>query len=200
MSVLTTSFEVLSKHILESIYPNFKCELFGTSAHAGDVFHGGTLLDRLCRLAQCLNTRVKDEVIRNPHNLESAGDGGIDLIAYQAIDSTLHPAPFLPAGFGQCACSYDDWITKQNEVGTYRYTTRRFEQIEHFHQLMFVPFPLRNTIGTWDDEYQEQIESLIIDRFRFIDILIKNDDDLSFFTTSAIYQELFDFLKTLMLV
>jgi hypothetical protein len=36
---------------------------------------------------------------------------------------------------------------------------------------MFVPFPLRGIKGDWADEEKEEIQTIIIDRFRFFSLL-----------------------------
>jgi hypothetical protein len=107
----TASFEQISLKFMKAIYPNFRNEIFGTANKPGDFFYGGTLLEKLEKLARCLNTTVKQLAIVNPHNVATGGDKGLDIVSFYNLDMELQKASFIPFCMGQCSCSYDDWKT-----------------------------------------------------------------------------------------
>jgi hypothetical protein len=171
--LFTTSFERVSLLFMNMLYPNFRNELFGTANQAGDYFNGGILLEKLKKLARCLNTSLLDKVIKDPHNNSPSGDRGIDIVSFYKLDIGPHDAPFIPACIGQCSCSYDQWDKKQYSI---KYTTLscRFNDLAIYHEYMFVPFPLRGIDGKWAKEYHADIQTIVIDRFRFFSILKLN--------------------------
>jgi hypothetical protein len=168
--VFTASFERISLQFMKVIYPNFRNELFGTANTPGGFFYGGNLLDKLKKLAQCLNTALKQPATDNPHNLSTGGDKGLDIVSFYNLDAESQQAPFIPLCMGQCSCSYDDWKIKQSSI-KYSIWNNRFNDLPAYHEYMFVPFPLRGIEGGWADEEREEIQTIIVDRFRFFSLL-----------------------------
>ena len=171
--LFTTSFEQISLLFMKTIYPNFRNELFGTASQSGDYFHGGTLLDKLTKLSQCLNTDLNKKVIADPHNKAAGGDKGLDIVSFYYLDTEHQEASFIPLCMGQCSCSYDDWNDKQFSI-EYNKWSSRFSDLTAFHRYMFVPFPLRGLNGYWAKEEHDKIQTITIDRFRFISMLKRN--------------------------
>jgi hypothetical protein len=171
---LTNSFEHFSRTIMSFMYPNFKNELFGTGTVHGDYFHGGTRRERLIRLSKCLNTDITQNEENNPHNDESGGDRGIDLVSFFRPDFDICNVPFIPVCLGQCSCSYDDWDNKQYSILNVRFR-KFFENVAICHEIIFVPFSLRGIDGKWEENIISEIDTIIIDRFRLFSIIKLND-------------------------
>lgn len=176
---LTREFEVISKYILQQIFPSFHIEIFGTSSSQNDMFYGGHLIDRFEKLAHCLHTEVKPATRENPRYNQASGDGGLDLVGFTQIDDTRSEVPFIPICFAQCACSVDKWKEKQNSI-KFDEWNQRFNQIAHYCEFIFVPFSLRGPDGEWSNTEADRIVVIPIDRIRFLHIVQSNEEDLTF--------------------
>jgi hypothetical protein len=170
---LTNSFERFSQIIMRFIYPNFNNELFGTGTVRGDFFYGGTRRERLIRLSKCLNTDITENEKKNPHNDESSGDRGMDLVSFFRPDFDICGVPFIPVCLGQCSCSYDDWDNKQYSILNVR-VGKIFENVAMCHEIIFVPFSLRSIDGKWEEDIISEIDTIVIDRFRLFSIIKLN--------------------------
>lgn len=180
---LTREFETVSRGVLRKILPNFVVEIFGTASESETPFHGGCLLERFKKLAECLHTEVKTAVQRNPRYARACGDGGMDLVGYIDLDPPSAGAPFVPMCFAQCACSVEEWVQKQDSI-KYDEWDQKFEQIAHYCEMIFVPFSLRGSDGKWNASREDRIVVIPIDRIRFFNIVKMNNNDLSFFKES----------------
>jgi hypothetical protein len=167
---LRLSFERISKDIMRIIYPNFRNELFGTSTKKGEFFHGGSVFNKLEKLGKHLNTTLKGKIKNNPRYQYPSGDRGIDVISFYKIDKDICSAFMLPICIGQCASSYTDWIEKQGSI-KHESLNNIFEDIATYHEYLFVSFPLRAINGNWASEEADRIQTIIIDRIRFLNIL-----------------------------
>jgi hypothetical protein len=192
----TASFECLSLVFMKLIYPNFRNELFGTANKPGDLFYGGTLLEKLTKLSLCLNTTLNQRVINDPHNRAASGDKGLDIVSFYALDTNHHKTAYIPVCMGQCSCSYDAWKDKQSSI-SYDVWRDRLNTITAFHRYMFIPFPLRGINGGWADEEHDGIQTIIIDRFRFFSLLKLNAVDITTILNSGIRSRLKSFLGEL---
>jgi hypothetical protein len=172
--VFTSCFERISVNILKIIYPNFQNETFGTTSKKGEYFYGGLLIDKLKRLACCLNTNLTEKANNSPQFRNPSGDGGIDLVSFKGLDLDTCKSSMLPVCMGQCSCSYDDWIQKQSSIKSFMMDSY-FIDFARCHEYMFVPFPLRGINGNWATEEMVKIQTIIIDRIRFLNILEKNN-------------------------
>jgi hypothetical protein len=167
------SFERISIDIMKLLYPNFRNELFGTSTQKGEYFHGGLLIEKLDRLGKCLNTSLKEKAKKNPHFQSPSGDGGLDFVSFKEIDKNICSSFMLPVCIGQCSTSYSDWQDKQLSVKTDT-LDNLFDDIAVYHEYMFVSFPLRGVNGKWASEEAVKIQTILIDRIRFLNILGMN--------------------------
>jgi hypothetical protein len=192
--VFTTGFERISINILKLIYPNFQSELFGTTSQKGGYFHGGLLLDKLKILATCLNTNLSDKANKSPQFKNPSGDAGIDLVSFIKLDFDTCKSSMLPVCMGQCSCSYDDWIQKQMSIHSFT-MNNFFNDFARCHEYMFIPFPLRGISGDWADEEMVKIQTIIIDRVRFLNILEKNG--INSLLTDDILKHLAQYLRAL---
>jgi len=168
------SFERISIDIMKMIYPNFENELFGTSTKKGDSFYRGLLIDKLAKIGTCLNTSLKDNIKNNPRFQSSGGDAGMDIFSYNKIDKEICVTPMLPVCVGQCSTSYNDWHIKQLSIESSS-LNNFFENIAAYHEYMFVSFPLRGINGKWAFEEAYKIQTILIDRIRFLNILHLNN-------------------------
>jgi hypothetical protein len=170
---LRISFERISIDIMKLLYPNFRNELFGTSTKKGEYFHGDLLINKFNKLGKCLNTSLKGKAEKNPHFQHPGGDGGLDLVSFKKIDKDICSSFMIPVCFGQCSTSYSDWHIKQLSIKTD--TLRNlFEDIAVYHEYMFISFSLRGVNGKWAPEEATRIQTIIIDRIRFLNILTMN--------------------------
>lgn len=184
---LTAAFESAAKYVLQQIYPSHNVEVFGTASSEGNIFHGGKLIERFEKLAQCLHTEVTNVTRRNPRYDRASGDGGLDLVGFIQLDHEHSKVPFIPMCFAQCACSVDKWVEKQ---GSIKYDTwnQRFERLAPYVELIFVPFSLRGADGKWSDEEADRMTVIPIDRIRFIHIIESNREYLNAFKETDAYQ------------
>jgi hypothetical protein len=183
--LFTASFEHVSLLFMKAIYPNFRNELFGTANKPGDFFYGNTLLDKLKRLSQCLNTTLKEKTRNDPHNQATSGDKGLDIVSFYNLDTDILKASFNPVCMGQCSCSYDDWKGKQQSI-TYNTWCNRFNDLTEFHRYMFIPFPLRGINGYWANEEYAEIQTIVVDRFRFFSLLKLDSIDVTSVLTNGL--------------
>jgi hypothetical protein len=167
------SFERISIDIMRLLYPNFRNELFGTSTQDGEYFHGGLLIDKLSRLGKCLNASLRENANNNPRFRFPSGDGGVDLVSFAKVDKDICSSSMLPFCIGQCSSSYGDWYRKQLDIKAHA-LNNLFEGIAAHHEYMFVSFPLRGVNGEWAFEEAVKIQTIVIDRIRFLNILDMN--------------------------
>ncbi|GBU26712.1 hypothetical protein R84B8_00222 [Treponema sp. R8-4-B8] len=192
--LFTSFFEHISHHIMKIIYPNFKNEIFGTANKPGDYFYGGTLLDKLTKLSLCLGTSLTKKTINDPHNSGGSGDKGLDIISYFNLDINPMKTSYIPLCFGQCSCSYDEWKQKQSSISK-NIWDNRINDLPSYHEYLFVPFSLRGIDGYWAKEEHSEIQTIIIDRFRFLNILKLNKTNISLLLPEEIKSIIINFLE-----
>lgn len=173
------------------MYPNFHTELFGTANSTGDIFYGGSVFSKLEKLSQLLGTELTSSCKTNPKYKGSGGDAGLDLVSFLQIDAPNSSASRIPACFGQCACSHSQWKEKQFDIMAQKWQ-ERFVSLPAYHEMMFVPFSLRSPSGDWDKEYDDEICTIVVDRFRIINAFVNNTKEChSFLSTMDIYSDLY---------
>ena len=167
---LHQSFERISIDIMKIMYPNFRNELFGTSTKRGECFYGGSVLSKLRKLGKFLGTPLTDRAKKNPRYKGPSGDAGLDVISFLQIDKPLCTAPMLPVCIGQCTTSYGNWHNKQLSIKNSSLCSL-FQELAVYHELLFISFPLRGINGNWSFEEANKIQTIVIDRIRFLNIL-----------------------------
>lgn len=163
-SMLTTSFERLSKHALRGLVPpSWSVEVFGTSAKTGERYSQPKLQDRMVELAD----RVGGELTGAARDVDEAnhGDGGLDLVAHPA---TLDPLSHLPLYLGQCACG-DGWQAKQQEVMPSAWD-QRLVSGSAIVPVLFIPYSYRDQSAGWVSRWGLKTVALV-DRDRFLELL-----------------------------
>jgi len=167
---LHQSFERISIDIMKIMYPNFRNELFGTSTKKGECFYGGSVINKLKKLGNFLGTPLTDRAKKNPRYKGSSGDAGLDVISFLQIDKPLCTASMLPVCIGQCTTSYGNWYNKQLSIKNSSLSTL-YQELAVYHELLFISFPLRGINGNWSFEEATNIQTIVIDRIRFLNIL-----------------------------
>lgn len=169
-SKMTKSFE-------EYCLPFFKClvasdaetYLFGTS-RSGTKFTGN-LRSRVNQLADYFGIRTTKDFDDDPQFDVSGGDEGIDLVAFNKLDSASH----IPIALGQCTCSYLEWENKQKDISR-EVWIHKISPLPNYAEYMFVPFFCRNATGKF--EHPTTITTCLIDRLRLIKLLELHEDIL----------------------
>ena len=182
-SALTKEFEVLSRIVLEKIYPTYHIDIFGTASSHGDMFYGKNLIDRMEKLAECMHTELTFNTKNNPRYANPSGDGGMDLVGFSDLDAKNAGASLIPLCFAQCACSVDHWKDKQSSI-KYDAWSQRFVQLPRYCEFIFVPFSLRGSDGKWSPTDADQMTVIPIDRIRFLHILSIQENPFDFFSSS----------------
>jgi len=191
---LTGAFEHISAHILRIIYPSFTCEVFGTSHNSSGVFSGSTRGERLGKLAELLHGSLTTSLQRDPSLTTTAGDEGLDVVAFCELDASRGKVSKIPVCLAQCSCSYSEWVDKQQSITTGRWQGK-IEGIASCHEYIFVPFPVRDSRNMWHPTFESDIIVTLVDRIRIINILSTHEDDLSFFAEMEVCSHLTRILK-----
>ncbi|PJK08666.1 hypothetical protein CO608_08425 [Lysobacteraceae bacterium NML08-0793] len=106
---VASAFEEIAFHWLRhALNEQWTVRPFGAHQRLPGAY-SGTLRQKFEALAQDICARCITQV-NNPRN---SGDGGIDLVAWMDMGDTRGHMPIV---FGQCACSPDEWETKQLTV------------------------------------------------------------------------------------
>lgn len=165
---LTTYFEENCIYFFKYLVSNdAEVYLFGTSRE-GDKFTGN-LKTRLGQLAECFGARTTKDLDDDPQFNASAGDEGIDLVAFNKLDSASH----IPIAIGQCTCSYSKWEDKQKDISR-EYWRYKISPLPPYTEYMFVPFFCRNAAGKF--EHRTTITTCLMDRLRLIKLLELHED------------------------
>jgi hypothetical protein len=177
---LSSSFEKISLDVMKSIYPTACVKLFGSSngeSHVQDeeCYSEHKLKDRIKVLAKEIRERPEEEVggIKD----SNGGDGGLDIVGYTLFNDTRSSIPLLLA---QCACSKEDWMTKQFSAS--RATWEKWIHINDtsLQQFMFVPFPYIKNDGDWVSP-TSITHNVMVDRIRIMSVLGKKCSTLDSF-------------------
>lgn len=164
---ITKEFEICSFHSMkEMVSDKYQTHIFGTS-RVDDVFNG-SVRERIEKLADMLNTRTTSLFRENERYDVSGGDAGLDIVSFATLDSES----FSPLIMAQCACSYDDWEKKQNDINEAKWG-HIFESIAPYMKFLFVPFFWRKNTNTFIDK--TEIYSCLFDRLRIMKIMADID-------------------------
>lgn len=163
---ITTSLEEIGYRIFCNLMPPMQkngkstwiVKPFGAHQKIANGYQG-TLLDKITKLADDLNTKCIAE--EDTFKKGNSGDGGLDLVAWHPMSDTLG---HIPVAFAQCGCSLEDLKHKQLEAHSANWGNKI--HIQHPHaNYYFAPHDLRRNSGHWDEELGEVI---MIDRMRIL--------------------------------
>ena len=164
MQKITHAFEKYCQPLMKRLVPaDARTELFGTTRDVS-IF-GGNLRSRIEQLAACLGAQTTKTMDADPkYDRIKAGDAGLDIVSFLKLDEASH----IPVALGQCTCSYDKWIEKQESINwdTWR---ARIDPLAPFWRFMYVPFFCRTASGMF--EQPSEIHTCLIDRQRILALL-----------------------------
>ncbi len=164
---LTDAFERAAHLALRRMWPqSAEVRAFGKN----NAQYVGTKSERLHKLAVDLGCRPSIDPAK--FRTGDAGDGGIDLAAWLTLDD--HEGENKFTCLAQCACSRDEWTSKQFEISVGR-LGKLFNPTSPWLELICIPICFRNNNGRWylDSEVADKI---LIDRYRLLR-LIQPDED-----------------------
>lgn len=162
-SLLTTSFERMSRHVIAAMLPvGAVTEMFGTAAPSGSRYKQGNMLARLRRLADDIGSDLTDAA--EDVSSHASGDGGLDIVGYHRLAG---PPSWAPVVFGQCACG-KDWITKQQEVSASTWEPR-FVRSFFIVPVTMIPYSYDNEEGGWHSRWN--LRGPLIDRRRWLRLM-----------------------------
>lgn len=160
---LANNFELLCLNALKNILPETAVvELFGKNPLNKGVY-SGSLWGKIERLAETLNEKVHHGLSSADYPLQNTGDDGLDLVGYIPSGDLL---PSKLIFFGQCACTPEEWISKQNS-SAHNAWKNKISITTSINNIVFIPFCFRNATGMWVN-IGDIHDSLLIDRRRLI--------------------------------
>ncbi|HKR60024.1 MAG TPA: hypothetical protein VJS64_09815 [Pyrinomonadaceae bacterium] len=159
---LTKNFELLSAEAIKTFLPgSAEVHVFG-AGHQGR--YTGNLWKKISRLA--VDLKEIPLVKAADFSAQDSGDKGLDIVAWVPVDD---PMPNLPLLFGQCACTFDEWVQKQSSSAADAWRTT-MTLSNPPSNVAFIPFCLRRPDGSWHKR-QDIHQTILIDRLRFISLL-----------------------------
>lgn len=169
MQKITHVFEKYCQPLMKRLVPaDAQTELFGTTRDVS-IF-GGNLRSRIEQLAGCLGAQTtKTMDADKKYDRIKAGDAGLDIVSFLKLDSASH----IPVALGQCTCSYDKWIEKQESINRDTWHAR-IDPIAPFWRFMYVPFFCRDASGKF--EHPAEIHTCLIDRQRILTLLDSHEE------------------------
>lgn len=157
---VTSAFEEISFYWLRlSLTSIWSVRPFGAHQNLPDAYIG-SLREKLEMLAEDLNCRLTKDA--SEYDQRNSGDGGIDLVAWQKMGDKRGNTQVI---FGQCACSPDDWESKQLDV-TPPSTEAHIQPQHPGAAYCFVPHDLMDN-GRWDRATHVK-RTVLIDRCRLL--------------------------------
>lgn len=165
---LTSDFEVVSLLYMRTLFPGMTFKLFGssntnTSLQPTDVINDSKLSDRIISLSKFISVTYNEKTLAclSPHDL---GDGGLDLVGVRPLGDERKSIPVI---FGQCACSPEQWPSKQQSISETQWS--RFLQTweTSFQRYMFIPVWYMNSDKQFENELKLS-KCVIVDRLRFM--------------------------------
>jgi len=169
-SKLTGSFEIISKSALKQLLPtSAQVHVFGSNSAQRYSRYRGTVFQKIKRLAEDLHEILLAEESGLPAT--STGDEGLDIVGWVPWEDD---APGSLLVFGQCACSKDDWVAKQDSS-----SAQAWENKIHFtskpSNIAFIPICLRKADGNWHRPTDIH-QSVVVDRLRLLQLLTDKID------------------------
>ena len=161
--LLANNFELLCLQVLKNLLPsNAIVELFGKNPLNNGVY-SGSLWNKIQMLAENINEKVHDLLDRADYPPQNTGDDGLDLVGFVPSGDLL---PSMLIFFGQCACTPEEWVSKQNS-SAHNAWKNKISITTEINNIVFIPFCFRTANGTWVN-IGDIHNSLLIDRKRLI--------------------------------
>jgi len=164
---LADAFERASMQALRRLWPSkATVRKFGRN----QTQYVGAKWERLNTLSRDIGGQAA--LSADSYRARDSGDGGIDLVAW--LDLDCHEKQNIPSALGQCACSRDDWRSKQYEISVGRLSTH-LRPSHPWMQLIFIPHSFRNNSGKWAVSGDTE-QCIVIDRLRILNNLCADED------------------------
>lgn len=154
---LGEAFERIALCGLQSIWPDAQAKAFGKN----ETDYTGEKWERLNKLAHDIGGR--GFLTAGSYRARDTGDGGVDLAAWLDLDA--YEKWNIPAWLAQCACSREEWPTKQSAVSHGR-LRQHLNPTYPWIESIFIPQCFRNNHGKW--AYEGELGALAVDRLRLI--------------------------------
>ena len=165
---LTAAFERVSLSALRAIWPaGGVVRPFGKT----ETVYTGSKWERLNRLASDIG--AYGACTEQHFRKADSGDGGIDLMAALPLDP--HERRNIPSLLGQCACSRDQWVAKQNEISVGRLSSHQIHPTHPWLQALMIPHSFRDSHGSWA-VLGDIGQTILFDRLRILRPLGPNVD------------------------
>ena len=149
-------------------------KLFGSSntntkLQANDVINDVKLSDRIMNLSKFITVSLDPEGLSRLSKYNH-GDGGLDIVGIRPMGDERKSVPII---FGQCACSYDEWSSKQQSVGDehWRKFLRTWET--SIQTYIFIPIWNMNSEKQFEDDL-ELSHCVLVDRQRLLRVAEDN--------------------------
>jgi len=164
---LTDAFERASMQALRRLWPaKATIRKFGR----GQTEYAGTKWERLNALSRDIGGKAM--LSEKTFRARDSGDGGIDLVAWLNLDD--YEKLNIPSALGQCACSREDWSSKQYEISVGRLGSHLFPT-HPWMQLIFIPHSFRDNAGIWAVP-GDIAQCIVMDRLRILNYLCADTD------------------------
>jgi hypothetical protein len=124
------------------------------------------LFTKITNLANELHELPHPRLQKNNFAVNNTGDGGLDIVGWIPMKDT---APGFALLFGQCACSPEDWSSKQGTSSISDWQNR-ITFTTPPSNFIFIPMCFRNTSGEWYNNDKVKL-SVVIDRLRLCNLL-----------------------------
>jgi hypothetical protein len=173
---LASNFECLCYRALQMLMPTHaEVHQFGKSS-TNTGRYTGTLWSKVNTLASDLNVSLSSGVNIEHFSPHDTGDNGLDLVAWipmssrSSITGRYHDgADGLIVIFAQCACSADQWASKQHSSSAQHW--RSLLQLKaDYVNMAFIPFCFRDASGGWHKPH-EISATVLVDRLRLMYML-----------------------------
>jgi len=164
---LADAFERVSMQALRRLWPaKATVRKFGRS----QTEYVGSKWERFNALSHDIGGKAM--LTADTFRAHDSGDGGIDLAAW--LDLDRHEKLNIPSALGQCACSRNDWSSKQYEISVGRLGTH-LSPSHPWMQLIFIPHSFRNNLGKWAVPGDTE-QCIVMDRLRILNNLCAIED------------------------
>ncbi len=162
---IARDFEAISELAMRKCFPeNSNIYLFGTGGLPSSKKLSGNLFSKIKQLSEKLNERIL--IDENKLASQNVGDGGLDLVGWVSFGDSVGG---LFCMFGQCACSYDEWSSKQHS-SSFSAWRKKMTLTVPPSNAVFIPFCFRDNNGAWWNP-QDIHDSIVFDRVRMIYLL-----------------------------
>lgn len=165
-SCFTKDFESLAVYVLRVFLPApFTVKAIGTVEDGNFPAITGSVLEKIEALAKEVHAIVLLEE-KERDRLKTAGDGGLDIVAWRAFSD---PASHIPLYLCQAGCSSseEDMVKKQWEVGIERWKNTLSHIVPT--PVMLTPVCYRDGVGKWPSP--TEISTVFLDRIRIMELV-----------------------------